>query len=101
MKVFKANYLDDSVSVSGVLIKRFLRRPVFYAFDEGCGWHYQVITKQNKAAVVIMLGGCGSGKARCFDVVQRSEKMYCDAIKATVDSGKANEILRANGEKEI
>ena len=45
MKVNKATYTDDDVTIPGVLVKRFLRKPVFYA-------------------AVVLLGGCGSGKVR-------------------------------------
>ena len=64
MKVSKARYMDDNVSIQGVLIKRFLRKPVFYVSDPCCVWSHQVITKAKQDNVVIMLGECGSGKAR-------------------------------------
>lgn len=67
MKVSKASYLDDAVSVSGVLIERFLRRPVFYAFDESCGWKSQVITKAQKDKVVLLVGEPHTGKVCCDD----------------------------------
>lgn len=66
MKVSKASYLDDGVSVPDVLIERFLRRPVFYAFNENCGWHSQVITKSQKDKIVLLIGEPHVGKVRCY-----------------------------------
>ena len=84
MKIIQASYKDDGVIVPGILVKRFLRKPVFYAADPNCGWHSQVITKQNKG--VIMLGGCGSGKSRRFcntqGASQSNDELYREVIKS-------------------
>ncbi len=64
MKTYKAFYMDDGVSVPGVLVKRFLRKPVFLASDTRCGWQKQIITKKETKNVVRLIGAPGSGKIR-------------------------------------
>lgn len=53
MKISQAIYIDDGAVIPGVLVKRFLRKPVFYTDDPSCGWDSQVITKAEKSKVVI------------------------------------------------
>lgn len=96
MKVSKATYMDDGVTIPGILIKRFLRKPVFYAADPDCGWASQVITKTEKSKVIILLGGCGSGKARRSGAAQSKDDVCREVIQVTVDSGKANETLNSD-----
>lgn len=43
MKVKKVYLNDDDVLVSGHLVERPFRKPVFYPFDNRCGFSYQVI----------------------------------------------------------
>ena len=62
MKISKASYVDDGVTISGVLVKRFLRKPVFYAADPSCGWDSQVITKAEQGKVVVWHGRARAGK---------------------------------------
>lgn len=101
MKVSKASYMDDGVTVPGILVKRFLRKPVFYAADPSCGWNSQAITKAEQGKVVNWIGEPRPGKSRCFcnteGAAQSSDDMYRKAIQATIASGKAAEIL--NSEK--
>ena len=66
MRVSKALYLDDGVSVSGVLVKRFLHRPVFFSLESNCGWHSQIITKSQKDRIVLLVGEPRIGKVRCY-----------------------------------
>ena len=101
MKVNKATYTDDGVTIPGVLIKRFLCKPVFYAADPRCGWDSQIITKAEQSKVIVLLGGCGSGKVRCFcntrGVAQsNTDDAYREAIQATIVSGLANKILSSD-----
>ena len=49
MKVKRAYLNDDGANIPGLLIKRFLRKPVFYPFNESCGFTSQVI--HNKSLV--------------------------------------------------
>ena len=60
MKVSKAGYIatymDDGLPVSGVLVRRFLRRPVFYASDPNCGWNSQTIYKGDEIDVIVYDG---------------------------------------------
>ena len=62
MKICKASYMDDGVTIPGVLVKRFLRRPVFYAADPSCGWDSQVIYKSKENKVVVWRGRVHVGK---------------------------------------
>lgn len=70
MKIQKATYDDDSVKVPGVLVERFLRKPIFYAVDNQCGWNLQIIEKTDWHKVEIVpflptvVGGEGSGRVR-------------------------------------
>ena len=48
MKVFKATYIFGNEPVEGVLIKRFLRKPIFCCSDKFTKWHYRTITKADK-----------------------------------------------------
>ena len=112
MKVIKASYIDDGAIIRGVLVKRFAWKPVFYASDVTCGWDSQVITKAEEPNLIIwpvgaheskvlVLGGTGSGKSRHPDVdAYKAHKAYEEAIKATIDSGLAEKILKANPQKE-
>lgn len=43
MKVKKVVLKDDGVYIPGHLVTRFFRKPVFFPFDEGCGFISQVI----------------------------------------------------------
>lgn len=47
MKTTMMRYNDDGALVPGLLIERFLRKPVFVSIDPGCGWERQTITKSN------------------------------------------------------
>lgn len=53
MKACKASYDDDGVLISGILVKRFFRKPVFYAVDPNCGWDSQVINKSEECKIII------------------------------------------------
>lgn len=45
MKTTRAYYNDKGVMVPGILMERFLRKPIFYAVDPTCGWESHVISK--------------------------------------------------------
>ena len=45
MKVTRIYYNDDDILVTGHLIERIFRRPVFYPFDGKCGFSYQYVTR--------------------------------------------------------
>ena len=48
MTVHQVYYLDDGKKISGVLICRFLRRPVFYpSRPVTCGFHRQVVSRKD------------------------------------------------------
>ena len=64
MKINKASYLDDDSVIWGVLVERFLRKPVFYAADPRCGWDHQVITKAEEGKIDIWHGFARVGKFR-------------------------------------
>lgn len=100
MKICKASYMDDGVAIPGVLVKRFLRKPVFYAADPSCGWNSQVITKAEQGKIVEWIGRPGTGKSRYFcnteGAAQSPNEAYREAIKACVASGKADEILNTD-----
>ena len=54
MKVCKASYVDDGVLISGIFVKRFFRKPVFYAVDPYCGWDSQVINNKSEECKIII-----------------------------------------------
>ena len=62
MRVNKASYLDDGINIPGVLIERFLRKPIFYSSDLRCGWDSQKITKKENDKVVVWIGTSHAGK---------------------------------------
>lgn len=64
MKISKATYMDDGLVIWGVLVERFLRKPVFYASDPRCGWNRQVITKAEEGKIDIWYGRSRVGKFR-------------------------------------
>ncbi len=74
MKINKASYLDDGITVSGVLVKRFLHKPVFYPSDPSCGWHSQVITEENWNKIVVWVGEPRIGKVSCHGGKREEEK---------------------------
>lgn len=43
MKVKRVDLKDDGTLIPGLLIKRILRKPVFYPLNENCGFTSQVI----------------------------------------------------------
>lgn len=47
MKVKKVYLNDDGVLIPGHLVKRIFRKPVFFPFDEDCGFNSQVIYDKN------------------------------------------------------
>lgn len=47
-KYTRAVYNDDGVEILGLLIRRWLRRPLFVPFDTGCGFHSQTIYKADR-----------------------------------------------------
>ena len=47
MKVTRIYYNDDDILVTGHLIERIFRRPVFYPFDGKCGFSYQYVTRKD------------------------------------------------------
>lgn len=73
MKVSKAMFLDDGVSVPGVLIERFLCKPVFYPFDASCGWHSQIITKSKENKVILLFGESHIGKVSYYGKKKKEE----------------------------
>ncbi|MBQ8245812.1 MAG: hypothetical protein IJZ42_01650 [Lachnospiraceae bacterium] len=82
MKICKASYMDDGVTIPGVLVERFLRKPVFYAADPSCGWNSQVITKTEQSKVVKWIGKPGVGTSRVFcntdGAAQSNDDVYED-----------------------
>ena len=62
MKIRKASYMDDDITIPGVLVERFLHKPVFYAASPNCGWDRQVITKSEKSKVIVWNGKSRAGK---------------------------------------
>lgn len=47
MKVTRIYYNDDDILVTGHLIERIFRRPVFYPFDGKYGFSYQYVTRKD------------------------------------------------------
>lgn len=43
MRVFRVYYLDDGKKIQGLLIRRFMRIPVFYPSSTACGFSSQKI----------------------------------------------------------
>lgn len=43
MEVKRVYYNDDGILISGHLIRRRFRKPVFYPFDIRCGFDYEII----------------------------------------------------------
>lgn len=64
MKIYRAIYNDDGVKLEGFLIKRAFYKPIFYPFDLGCGFSYQVITSEQKENIIIVFGAKGTGKRK-------------------------------------
>lgn len=96
MKVEKACYLDDGISVQGVLVKRLFRKPVFISADPRCGWNKQIIEKSEEGKVVVLCSRAHQGTVRCYPKVQNSsaEAPHASHIKAlTVEELKSMPIL--------
>ena len=53
MKTTAMYYNDDGCYVPGVLICRFLHKPLFVSTDHACGWTRQTINKKNKQNLYI------------------------------------------------
>ena len=68
MKVYKAGYiasfLPDGLPLPGVLVKRFLRRPVFYAADTNCSLAPIVIDKLSEPNVIVYYDGITTDKIK-------------------------------------
>ena len=64
MKIYRAIYNDDGVKLEGFLIKRAFHKPIFYPFDRGCGFNYQVITSEQKENIIVVFGAKGTGKRK-------------------------------------
>ena len=47
MRVFRVYYLDDGKKIQGLLIRRFMRTPVFYPSSNACGFSSQKIRVQD------------------------------------------------------
>lgn len=54
--------MDDGITIHGIPVKRFLRKPVFYAADPSCGWDHQVVTKSEESKVIVWCGKAHTGK---------------------------------------
>ena len=107
MRITKASYIDDGVVINGVLIKRFLRKPIFCASDVTCGWDRQVITKAEEQNLIIWPCRAHEGKVCVFggakdpqqilnEEYDKTKHAYNEAIKATIDSGLAEKILQSD-----
>lgn len=95
MKITQASYMDDDVIVPGILVKRFLRKPIFYACNLSCGWNSQVIDKDEQRnvinttphdrfyltipeaqrSIIKTLQGCIAGHYYCRSILEQSLKL--------------------------
>lgn len=50
-KYARVLYCDDGIEIPGLLVRRLFRRPMFFPFDVGCGFHSQTICKSDRSLI--------------------------------------------------